>query len=285
MKKRISKLIFILVALALVVTSCNWEPIKWDSSKVFIAFTAAGTTVPEEGGAIGVVVAVTALDGAPAVNVTYEFDTIGIAPDKAAIEGVQYNLVNTDKTLSFPNGWGYDTIWIQPVDNDIFTGDKLFNITLVSNTEDYAFGALQSTVINVKDNEHPLNLVLGSYVETDIYYSDGSVDGTYDVTITPNPDDITKVFIDNIWGGGEVISASVDLDAMTLTISSEEVIYVSGTYGDCTMVLLDDDYAYISGEDIVCTVKENGDWITPKWAAVVSAGWFGKYQYAEFIKQ
>ena len=163
----------------------------------------------------------------------------------------------------------------------------MFNITLTSNTQDYDFGALKTTSVLLKDNEHPLNLVLGDYIETDIYYSDGSVDGTYAVTITPDPDDLTKVFIDNFWGGGEVISASVDLEALTITISTEEVIYVSGTYGDCTIMLLDDDYAYDPSQtEMVCTIEEvTGNWITPKWAAVVSAGWFGKYQYAEFIKQ
>ncbi len=284
MKKRINKLIYLLVAVVLFLSSCNWEPIKWDDSEVFIAFDQSATTIPEEGDSVGIAVMVVALDGAPAVTVTFDFDTTGLG-SKAAIEGADYTLVNSDKTLSFPNGWGYDTIWIKPVDNDIFTGDRMFYVDLVSNSVNYAFGAAKQNAVTLKDNEHPLNLVLGNYEETDYWYSDGSVDGVYAVTISPDPDDITKVKIDNFWGGGTVISASVDLDAMTLTIDDEEVIYVSGTYGDCTMMLLDDDYEYVPGEDIVCTISPNGDWETPKWAAVVDAGWFGKYQKSVMVKQ
>ncbi len=98
-------------------------------------------------------------------------------------------MVNDSKTLSFPNGWGYDTIWIQPGDNEIFTGDKTFNITLTANSEEYSFGALSSTVVNIKDNEHPLNLVLGDFVETDIYHELGgfdvslSISAMYDVLL------------------------------------------------------------------------------------------------------
>jgi len=284
MKNRINKIIFVLAALVLFATSCQWEPIMWDESKTYIAFNSPTTVAPEEGGPVGIVVLVTALDGAPAVDVTFQLDTVGIPPDVAAIEGEQYELVNADQTLSFPNGWGYDTLWIQPIDNDVFTGDKFFNVTLTSNTADYAFGASKVNVVNVKDNEHPLNLVLGDYLETDYWFEDESVDGTYNVTVTPNPDDLSKVFIENIWGGGTVISATVDLDAMVIVISSEEVIYVSGTYGDCTMTPLDDDYAYTDG-DIVCTVEANGNWTIPKWAATVSAGWFGKYMYSTMEKQ
>lgn len=283
MKKRINNIIYVLAAV-LLLNSCGWEPITWDESKSYIAFTSPTTVMPEEGGAIPIVVMVTALDGAPAVEVTFEFDTVGIDPAIATLEGDRFNLVNETNTLSFPNGWGYDTIWVEPVDNDIFTGDMYFNVTLASNTEDYEFGALVSNTVTVKDNEHPLNLVLGTYLETDYWFEDESVDGTYEVIITPDPDDLTKVFIDNFWGGGTVISASVDLEAMELTISSEEVIYVSGTYGDCTMTLLDENFDYTDG-DIVCTIEDNGDWTTPAWAATVSAGWFGKYVYTTMEKQ
>jgi hypothetical protein len=285
MKKRMNKFIYVLAALVLFATSCDWEPIMWDSSKTYIAFTTPGTVVPEEGDMIGIAVLVTALEGSPAVSVDFEFDTVGIDPAVAAIEGEQYELVNENQTLSFPDGWGYDTIWIRPIDNDIFTGDKVFNVTLTSNTVDYAFGAPITNVVTVKDNEHPLNLVLGNYIETDYYFTDGSVDGTYEVTITPDPDDLTKVNIFNFWGGGEVISASVDLDAMTISISTEEVIYISGTYGDATITLLDDAYEYTDGDLLVCPIEENGDWSTPKWAATVSAGWFGKFQTSTFVKQ
>ncbi|HEN21300.1 MAG TPA: hypothetical protein ENN86_04745, partial [Desulfobacteraceae bacterium] len=123
MKTRINKILFILAAVVLF-ASCETEYIMFDSSKNFVAFTAKSVNIPEPATkAVGIPVLVTALPGSPALTVTFEFDYEGL-DEKAAEEGSEFTLVNDSKTLSYPQGWGYDTIWIKPIDNDIFTGNK-----------------------------------------------------------------------------------------------------------------------------------------------------------------
>ena len=164
MKKRINKITFILAAVVLLV-SCEPEYIMFDSSKNFVAFTAKSIDMPEPGSRVGIPVLVTALPDSPALTVTFEFNT-GDLGDKAAVEGSDYTLLNSSKTLSYPNGYGYDTIWIQPVDNDEFTGNKAFYIELLSNSVDYQFGTNTLFTVNLVDDEHPLKDWIGTY---DVY--------------------------------------------------------------------------------------------------------------------
>ena len=234
----------------------------WDSSKTYIAFTTPATVVPEEGDKVGIVVMVTALDAAPAVSVSFEFDTVGIDPAKAAFEGEQYTMVNDSKTLSFPNGWGYDTIWIMPIDNDIFTGDKLFNITLTSNTEDYAFGAAVTNVVTIKDNEHPLGAWIGTYaVQALSYGRPGEWDEAWSVTTTSVEGDITKLSILGIGTAGTTaIIATIDKEEMTITIDPGQDSDAYANYG------YTESYVYFGNTDLsldktvplVGTISEDG---------------------------
>jgi len=259
MKNRINKTIFVLAMLVLFATSCQWEPIMWDESKTYIAFNTPATVIPEEGGDLGIVVMVTALDGAPAVDVTFQLDTVGIAPEVAAIEGEQYVLVNADQSLSYPEGWGYDTIWIRPIDNDVFTGDKYFNVTLTSNTEDYQFGAMVTNVITIKDNEHPLAAWIGTYaVEALSYGNPGAWDEAWTVTTAPVEGDVTKLSITGMSDGELPVIATVDQEAMTITLPGGAD---TGTgYGWEHAYIAHSDYnSFVNeGEDVVGTIDEDG---------------------------
>ena len=267
MKKRINKFIYVLAALVLFATSCEWEPIMWDESKAYIAFDTQTTDVPEEGGPVGIVVMVTALDGAPAVDVTFQLDTVGIAPDKAAIEGEQYELMNSDMTLSFPNGWGYDTIWINPLDNEIFTGDKLFNITLVSNTVELPFGADKVNLVTIKDNEHPLAAWIGTYsvLAKSAYGSD--YDELWTVTTTPSPDDISVLLLNGLGGPNYSsftdVVAVVDKEALTITLPAGAEIGTHGNYGGPLAIFLGDDSGDVASETepMAGTVSEDGSMV------------------------
>lgn len=217
MKTRINKIIYIIVTLVLVASSCEWTPLVWDESKVFVAFSEVSAEIPEEGDNVGIVVAVSALDGAPAVTVDFAFDTTGIEAADAAFAGDQFTLINESQTLSFPNGWGWDTIWIDPTDNEVFTGDKKFNISLVSNSLDLTFGAHDTLQVTLKDNEHPLATWLGTYsVEAISYWSPGEYDESWAVTTTPDPDNTSNLLISI--NGAVPFIANLDTEAMTITI-------------------------------------------------------------------
>lgn len=233
MKKRISKFLYILVALALIVSSCEWEPIMWDDSKVFIAFSSSSTDMLEDGDNIGIVVALSALDGSPAVTVSFEFDTVGIEEAKAAFEGDQFTLVNDSKTLNFPDGWGYDTIWIDPIGNDFFSGNKQFNIQLVSNSGDLIFGALNSHAVKIVDNEHPLSAWIGTYeVDAQSYGDPENWDEAWAVTTAAVEGELDKLSILGIGTAGTTaIIATIDAEAMTITINGGQDSDAYSDYG------------------------------------------------------
>ena len=269
--------------------SCEEEdPVLFKVEDSFVAFDNTAGVVPEGSPtAIEIPVSVATHKGA-SVTVTFEFSTEGI--DNPAVEGVDFTLVNSSKTLTFAEGVGSEMIKIQAIDNGVRDLDKYVKIKIVSNSAGFDLGmagglGLEYT-LTVADDEHPLALVLGNYVESDYLFPDGSLEATYNVIVEPDPDDETKVLINNLWGGGEIISAIVDLDNMTLTIPAGTVIYVSGTYGDCVMTRIDlNAGAYDPAGDIVCTIKANGDFTSEAWAALVAAGSFGNYLKAEFVKQ
>ncbi len=138
MKKILYRITFVLAAVSLLI-SCEADYVMFDSSKNFVAFPTNSTAIPEHLGQVGIPVYVVALDGSPAVDVTFDFSLDGIGAP--AVEGEDYTLVNSSKSLSFPGGAGYDTVWIMPIDNDVFTGNKMVNVVLQSNSQNYQFGA------------------------------------------------------------------------------------------------------------------------------------------------
>lgn len=258
MKTRINKLLYIFVVLALLVSSCEWTPIMWDDSKVFVAFSQASTNIEEQGDSIGIIVAVTALDGAPSITVNFEFDTTGIDSADAAFEGNQFTLENDSKTLNYPDGWGFDTIWVNPADNDIFTGDKSFNISLTENSLDLTYGAISSHAVTLKDNEHPLAKWLGSYaVEALSYGNPGAWDEAWTVSSVPNPDDVSKLIL--TINDGDPFSATLDVEAMTITIDAGTGVGVLYGSGNGPVVLHVGDWATVDMESpIVGTIENDG---------------------------
>ena len=257
MKKIINRITFVLAAVTLLI-SCEADYVMFDSSKNFVAFPAKATSIPEQGGQVGIEVYVVALDGAPAVNVTFDFDVTGLAAP--AVEGVDFTLVNSSKTLDFPDGSGYATILIKPIDNDEFSGNKMVNIVLTGNSQDYVFGANSKNAVTLVDDEHPLKAWIGSYaVEALSYGNPGGWDEAWDVEISAVDGELEKlqVLINTGSGGGEPFLAAFDSEAMTITIDpGTEVGDVYG-YGPTAMYV--GDYETLDTEAaIVGTIEEDG---------------------------
>lgn len=271
MKKGIKNIIYMLAAVMLV-TSCEWDPIMFDDSKSHVAFNEPTKLMPEQGGEQAIVVRVSALDGSPSLTVEFEFDTTGIDPASAAFEGTDFTLVNESNTLSFPNGWGYDTIWIDPVDNDIFTGDRKFNIVLTSNTEDYPFGEASTVLVTLADNEHPLGNWIGSYaIDAVSYGNPGGWDEAWTAVTAPNPDDVNQLMITITTGysTGSPFPATIDLENMTIEIAAGTD--AGDAYGVGATILYVGDYATIDQESpIVGTISEDGSIAIDELAVVLS---------------
>jgi hypothetical protein len=227
MKKNILKYLSVLAAV-LLVSSCEWDPPTFDSADSFIAYANSSSSVAEEGGMVGIPVLVTAPLDAASVSVDFAFNTDA----STAVEGTNFTLVNESKTLSISAGWGYDTIWIQPIDNDIFTGNLILVIDLTSNSKEYPFGVVSTHTLTIIDNEHPLGAWIGAYsVDCQDYFSVFGPE-TWNVTTEPDPDDVNNLVITGIGNGFAPftpITGVVDLDALTITLTAGSEI---GTHAD-----------------------------------------------------
>jgi len=281
MKKTINQIIFIFAAVVLLV-SCEPEYIMFDSSKNFVAFTGKSVDMPEPGSMIGIPVLVTALPGSPAATVTFEFST-GDLGDKAAVEGTDYTLVNDSKTLSFPDGYGYDTIWVRPVDNDEFTGNKAFYIELVSNSVDYQFGLNTLFTVNLIDDEHPLKEWIGNYdVYAYSYGSPGAWDEQWTCVSSADPEDVNNLLLTGIGGSsypGVPVVAKVDVETMTFTITGGSEIGNHSAYGGPVAIFFGDEAGGVASESdpVVGELREDGsihiDHLALKFVGGVNTGY------------
>lgn len=253
--KRIIIKYFAILSAVLLVSSCEWNPPMFDSADSFIAYTASSSGVAEQGGPIGIPILVTADMSAPAVSVTFDFDEAS-----TAVEGENYTLVNASNTLDVSDGWGYDTIWIQPIDNDIFTGNLTLIINLTSNTQNYPFGVTSSHSLTIIDDEHPLGDWIGTYsvAADEINAYPGSQ--VWTVTTEPDPGDVNNLIVTGIGGFAEQtpITGVVDLDAKTITFSAGSEVGTHADYGGPLAVYLGDVAGNLYEEPIVGEILDDG---------------------------
>jgi len=285
------KYILLVIIGAALLFSCDddYEKIYINDSDSFIAFSGSSTSVAEDAANILEIPVYLSSPSAKEVTVNFEVSTEGF--DNPAILGQDYQIVNSTNSIAFASGTYIQMIQIQVIDNDVRDKDKNFTISLTDPSIDINIGLAGNDKANINvtiaDNEHPLALVIGTYAESDYAYSDGSLDNAtpYGVTIAPDPDDETRVLINNFWGGGDYwIIATVDIDSKVMTILPGQIIYVDGTYGDCKAVRIAGG-AYDTDNGINCTIDDSGNIVTESWAALVDAGAFGNYDRSELIKQ
>ncbi len=257
MKKIINRITFVLVAVTLLI-SCEADYILFDSSKNFVAFPANSTAILERAGQVPIPVYVVAVDGVSSVDVTFDFDIEGLT--SPAREGEDYTLVNSSKTLSFPLGAGYDTIWIQPIDNDEFTGNKNMNVVLLDNSASYPFGANRINAVTLVDDEHPLKNWIGTYaVEALSYGQPGTWDEAWVVQTSAVNGELEKlqILIDAGSGGGVGFLAEFDTEAMTISIAPGTD--VGDIYGNGPTATYVGDYATLDTEaTIIGSIADDG---------------------------
>jgi hypothetical protein len=247
-------------------TSCENEIIKFDESKYFVAFLG-NSSAPEQGGAIGIPVMVAAELGSPAINVTFTVgaDVLGTA----AVEGSDFTVLNSTTELTFADGWGYDTIWIQPTDNDIFTGNKELSLTLTSNSLDYDFGAFSTAIVTLIDNEHPLKDYIGTYtVDAKSYGVPGDWDEAWTVVTEADPEDTNNLLFTGIGtsGGGYLpVIGTFDLEAMTITFAAGTDAGDAYGYGS-TLIYAAEGYPnLLKTINLVGTISEDGSMHVDQW--------------------
>lgn len=79
------------------------------------------------------------------VTVNFEFVSSDDTSYRKAVEGVDFKLVNSSRTLHFPKGAGVDTIYIQTIDNSVKDAHSIFRIQLTNISQPgYAYGFNES---------------------------------------------------------------------------------------------------------------------------------------------
>jgi hypothetical protein len=193
--------------------------------------------------------------------VTFDFDT----ENSSAVEGTNFTLVNTSKTLDISGG-GYDTIWIQPIDNDFFTGNLALVITLVSNSAGYNWGAQKSYTLTILDNEHPLGDWIGTYSVAAVDYWSVFGPETWTVTTAPDDADVNNLIVTGLGDGGvgdgyeeyTSVTGVVDLEAKTITFAPGSEIGTHANYRGPLAIFKGDEAGNLYEEPIVGEVRDDG---------------------------
>lgn len=192
--KTTMKYIIMSFAVILILSSCDElnDPEIFDQNDSFVSFTSSTAVVSEINSVVSIPVKVSSLKGAPSVDVTFDFDTEGI--DNPAIEGEDFILLNSSKQVTVSQGYGYDTIRIQTIDNDLFTGNKAVNIKLISNSQDYDFGAETVLALTINDDDHPLGWMLGDYDVAVTQTANGNTSYPISIVAVEGETDLVKIY-------------------------------------------------------------------------------------------
>lgn len=268
--KNIKYLFTSIILGAIVFASCEKnDPILFQNEDSFVAFEGTAGSVVEATVVDGVPVEneieikvmVVTLNSTP-VTVDFEFSTEGIA--NPAIENEAFVLLNDSKTLSFPDGWGYASIRIRTIDDDIFTGNRAVNIKLTGNSAGYDLGRESTYRLTVVDNEHPLNIVLGSYSVEGVSYFYGDFSTTIETSAIEGNLEQVEFKLNQLligWGVPDdyMVIADVDLDEMTFNIETGQE-YPTFGYGPFVLSAFDLDWEDVDdGEYITGTIDEDGN--------------------------
>jgi len=234
--------------------------------------------------------------------VTVDFDFVSEGFENPAVEGVDFELLNPTKTLTFGEGSYKNAIRIKVIGNDTVDANRQIKIKLKSSSANISLGfanGLKSeiliTILNNDievDESHPLAELFGFYTEEEYLFEDGSLDPASgnSLTILPDPEDDTQVLIMNLWGIGEDVAmkASVDLETMSMSILAGQVMFVDPQHGAAKAVrvfVADNQLQADFAGDIVCQIDEDGNITAESWAVLVEAGAYGIYEKTILTKQ
>jgi len=216
MKKIITNLLLLAVAL-LMVTSCDdMYPIVYDDANIIVGMSTASISVNENAsGSFNIYLG--GVSGTEATDVTLTVSTDGIS--KPAVEGTDFTL--SSKNVNVPVGVA--TVTVTPIDNSVFTGNKQFKVTISGNSKDYTLAVQKSILVTLVDDEHPLKNWIGTYtVAAASYGKPGEWDEEWTVVTSPVAGDVTKLALLGISDGTKPAIATFNTTAMTIEIETPQ---------------------------------------------------------------
>ena len=275
MRKIISRLSILAVAILIFATACEKDRFLFDDSMSIVGFSSAALTITEDGTGGSLKVYLGA-PGSATTTVTLVPISTGFSP--AAVEGTDYTL----STKSLEVSVGESVLTVTPIDNDVFSGDKKFMIKIASNSAGYNIAAQDSAIVTISDNEHPLKNWIGTYtVEAASYGDPGNWDETWTVTTTPFAGDVTKLNMVGVGGANQAIVAKLNVVAGTITIEPGQTITA---YGYSIDVMKGDGALNIPDSDapLTGTIAPDGTILVDNWVHIISAGAYDGYVWDEF---
>lgn len=199
-------------------------------------------------------------------TVTYTVEPI------TATAGVDYELVDASGVLNFV---GNDTknIAINVLGQvGTFTGDLQFRVKLVSATDGVEFGAISSCVVSVKDLDHPLSAILGSYTANGTCVFGRNTQ--WPLKISADPENVHKVWIDYVVGFVNLNGVESWGDWSVYGIVSDDLKTISIPYLQQTDIEWADDEDWIQ----LCSWAVEGGAVVPdETPGVVNLVWSDKY--------
>lgn len=254
MKKIISNLLILAVAM-LVVTSCDDKyPMIYDDANIIVGMSQTALSVKEDAtGSFTVYLG--GVSETQATDVTLTVSVVDIA--SPAVEGQDYTL--STKNVNVPVG--VTAVTVTPVDNDVYTGNKQFMVSIASNSKNYPMAVQQSTLVTIVDDEHPLKNWIGTYtVEAVSYGSPGSWDETWNVTTTAVASDPTQLSITGISGAGSgPVIATFNTTDMTIELESVQNLGLAyGTdNGNVAIYYATDEVLALAGDALTTAIIAN----------------------------
>lgn len=256
MKKYISILSIILVTLA-IFTGCEKQyPIKFDSASSVVGFNKTTLSVNENGNAGSINIYLGAKTGTASTDVTLEVSTEGISTP--AVEGTDFTL--SSKSVSV--GVGETAVTVTPIDNNVFQGNKKFNLIISSNSAGYQIADQDTLQVTLVDDEHPLKAWIGTYkVAAASYGNPGVWDEEWTVTTSSDPTDLTKLVVKGIGTDSPSTTGWIGVISttdMTITFSPGQQLDEAYGYGPVLMYLGTPDITTNKDASIVGTISADG---------------------------
>ena len=173
------------------------EPNVFDDKDAFVAFDAVSVSYNEdysnEGATFKIPVTLASVKG---LEETVKFEIV-TPEQKAAVAGVNYELVTTTGVLSFDAENRTQYIEFKTLADGEYTGDLKFTVKLLP-SETLPVGAESECVVTISDIDHPLTFMLGSYTATGTHFVSGA-SLAWTMTFYKDAEDDHKVWIDNIF--------------------------------------------------------------------------------------
>lgn len=181
----------ILIAGAAIFALASCSHVAPYTGEDFVAFYKGSYTVNESSGSFKIPVKAYPQNGSANTSVSFK------VVEGTAKSGTNFTVEPASGVLTFA-GDSTQYITVNVIDQDgIFTGDLGFAIAIASTTNDYTFPNYNTVKVTIKDEDHPLLDLFGSYTMGGIVLStSGYRQEEWDMEISAYDGDVTRVWLD-----------------------------------------------------------------------------------------